>query len=397
MNKQFRKILVIMLAILLAFAVFGCKEEEEEVESAAAEGFADETVTQMNGISSNFVPDSMESTSSSSSSSVKKSFSFGINRPMYAEGDDDDPCDGTDSLFGCQPRLVKLYISTAKSFFDGTVLMMDSLSKTLGQLADGQSGTVTVDGTNTLHFSKTSSEVWNMLLESSDGTFLDVAATSGAYTMKMDMSNNPDEDSDEGQFEIQVNYTSETVWDVEATFIGQSCDAEDPRAPERVRVLINRNADIYTGKAMLYSPRWAYFPGDPSCSDAIDDDKTMNLYTDFIANDTAAKVKVYMMKRTVSDLSSIDDYAMNNMCNFYDVAFGQSSPANCSSLFALAGIDLTAFPNPFCTTGPDDATWGSDCTGTDTDIADAAFSSASDWTVPSVFYTDVISLRSSLD
>lgn len=393
MNKQIRKISVIVLVLILALSIFSCKkEEEEEVSTAATPGFADETVTELNSVSTNFIPDSMAT--SSSSSSLKSRFG-GSDGPLYAG--DDDPCTGTD-LFGCQPRLVKLYVANSKYMFDATTAFLTVFSRHLGLIPDGESGVVNMSDGSSLHFSKTSASDWSILSTNSAGTFLDFSASSGGYNMKMDFSKNPDTTEDDiGVFEIDVDYTSATSWSVEVTIIGQECNSDDVRAPERIRILINYDGAFSTGKAMLYSPRWAVFGTEPTCSTTVTDSTALALYTDFVAHNTAAKAKVYMMKRTVSDMSSMDPYDMNNLCDTYYDNFGQANAANCEAAFLIwAGLNMDDYPNPFCTTGPDHADWGSNCLGTAANVAVTAYGSSSDWTLPSAFYSEVISLRSTL-
>ncbi len=381
-----------MLIILMLVSVNNCSQDEGSVTSEP-EGFSEETVTKMNSVSSSFIPTSM------ATSSVSASIQGSADGSFSSESGSEDPCEGTD-LFGCQPRLVKLYLSLTKEMFDGSIDMLEELSDGLGQIEDGASGVELVDN-KTLHYSKTSSTIWSLLFEGDSGVFVDIAANDGVYTIKLDMAKMPPEDNVDGdqvQLEIEVDYTSDTIWGVQLTMIDPECNPDDPQAPQKIRILMDRNAAIYTGKAMLYSPRWAYFSeGEPTCASAADDARGMNLYTDFVANNTAAKVKVHMMKRTVSDVSNLDPYAMNNMCNSYFGEVGAADAAACVTAFLGEGWDLTSYPNPFCTTGPNDVDWGTNCVGTADNIAIHEYGSADDWMPPSTFYQYNITFRSSLN
>ena len=107
----------------------------------------------------------------------------------------------------------------------------------------------------------------------------------------------------------------------------------------------------------------------------------MSMYTDFVANDTAAKASVYMMDRSVDSLTDIADYGIGDYSTVYSNDFG----------------DTSSYPIPFCNpAGTLDATWGDDCTLTDATICTADFGSASDWVTPSELYQLEIDIPTSL-
>ncbi|MCP4753223.1 MAG: hypothetical protein GY866_20220, partial [Proteobacteria bacterium] len=317
-------------------------------------------------------------------------------RRLFSE--DEDPCAETD-LWGCQAILVKLYIDFSNQLFDMSLTFLNELAANLGNLQAGDSGTFNTGDGVMIHFSKTSETQWDFLAVTELGTCLDMSVNDNNYTMKVGFSNDPDNTENIASLELQVSYVNDTNWIVNSSMIGGQCSSDDVQAPERIKVIMSRSGSQYTGKAMLYSPRWAYFSSDPTCASAIDDDHSMTLYTDFVANDSAAKAKVYMMKRNVADLSSIGTYAMANLCDFYYDNFGQDNSANCVSLLNTAGWDPTDYANPFCTTGTQagDTNWSDDCTGTDATIAAAAYGSAALWATPSAYYQQTITLRTALD
>ncbi len=388
-------LLICVISIFLAGLLFSCSSSEDDDDesstgSSESTNVSSTTVTNMQAVSNGFIPDSMESSSSSSSSAKK--INIGL-----ADDDSGDPCEGTD-LFGCQSRLVKMYIEMSKDIFDQSISIISDVGSNLGDLGVGASGNTTVEDGTTIHYNVVSATEWDFLAVTSLGTYFDLSINANTYSLKMDAGNSTDSsDSDDmGQLSMVVSYTDDENWSLTSSMVGFTCNSDDVRAPERIKIVISRVNDVYTGKAMLYSPRWAYFESEPTCSSTVDDDYATSMYTDFVANDTAGKVKVYMMKRTVTDVSTIENYPMSGMCDVFYENFGFSSGSNCSSSLSSYGFDMSQYPNPFCTTGPDQATWDSDCTGVDSTIQATSFSASSEWTAPATHYVETITLRSSL-
>lgn len=395
------KIKVILIQLILILFIIGMSiscTQESELESSSTVDFTTETADNMAAIDSDFVPDSMSYDDTSASSTSPDSVSF--NSISMSGGE--DPCADTD-LFGCQPRLLKLYLKMSREMFRGARQFMREIGRHLGQLNNGANGVVTEDDGTTIHYSKISARQWDVLAITPEGAFFDVSINEQVYTLKIDMANDPESIDDFAKIEIIVNYSDRSNWKLTSTISNNQCNADDVRAPAQIRMIISKASGIHSGKAMLYSPRWAFFNPDPICASTPDDDHSMMLYTDFVAKRAAAKVKVYMMKRNIADLSSMESlYPMNKMCDHYWSNFNFpgiiDNAAQCYSTFATYWDQpLTAYPNPFCTTGPNNATWGSDCNGVDDTIRDLPFGPGSDWTVPATFYQQTIVLRNALN
>ncbi len=395
--KKTAFIIIVCLSVLLL--AISCKKEEDDVNSSEETSFATETVNKLESIGNGYIPNSLSSGSASSSPAFDLK-SMQSSKPLYA--DNGDPCEGTD-LYGCQSRLLKLYIWHSKFLFMASALYLKVLALHVGHLPDGSNGTIITNDGVTIKYSKVSNTEFDFLALTSSGAFLDAHIAGGEYTLKLDNNNSPESNGDQSRLEVEASYTNDTTWTVTSTIINDVCDVSDVRAPNRIRVIMSRDSSLYTGKAMLYSPRWAYFNPDPTCSSPIDDDHTMNLYTDFVAESSAAKVNVYMMKRDVSaetfigeiDTSS-DAYSMGNLCNSYYANFnlGFGDAAACDSTFNFS----TTYPNPFCTTSPFvPPVWGSDCNGINNTVRDALFGSTADWSAPDMFYTETISLRTEIN
>ena len=386
-----RFFLIGLTPFILAGLMIGCSssDSDDEESTSTSSNVSSTAVTIMREISSNYIPDSMASSSSSSSSRYE-------NLSIEMADDSGDPCEGTD-LFGCQSRLLKMYISMSKDIFDNATSFISEVGSHLGSIPDGDSGVVTAEDGTVIHYDKVSATDWDFLAVTSLGTFFDLSINGNVYALKMDSSNSNDAEDDEiVQLSLVISYTDESNWSLTSIIAGFECNAEDVRAPERIKMIISRSGDIYTGKAMLYSPRWAYFDPDPTCSSTVDDNHSMSLYTDYVANDAAGKVKVYMMKRNVADISSIVNYPMSSLCDIFYENFGASDAAQCLAWLSGGDMSPVQYPNPFCTTGPDQATWESDCTGVDATVQATDYGPSTDWTAPATLYTEEITLRSSL-
>ena len=71
---------------------------------------------------------------------------------------------------------------------------------------------------------------------------------------------------------------------------------------------------------MTYHP----LSGQP-CSALATDDSAMNIYTSFVADETAVRAKVYMMGRAVNNVSTIETYALGRVCeNFPKYCLGST-------------------------------------------------------------------------
>ncbi len=323
-----------------------------------------DVATNLEAVSDNFTPDSL---ASGSASSTLKSQSGG-----------EDPCAEATDLYDCQPILLRLYLDMAHMFLDMTQQIVSEIGTGLGSVADGTSGTETIEG-ETVHYSKDSATNFSLLMEGAAGpvAYFDVNET--VYTLKMDLDNLEEAGDASGQLEIVVNYGSETSWSILIFIAGMDCDSSDPRAPERIHINVSRSADFWTGKAMFYNGRW--LEDAVSCSTAETDARSINFYTDFVANEVAARASVYMMSRSKSDLSDIANFGMDN----FSINFS-STPGNTST-----------YQNPFCNPATTlDALWNNDCASLDAAVAAQSYGSATDWILPSEFYLRTITLPSSL-
>jgi hypothetical protein len=359
--------LVVSVCLLVAVgsSVMSCAKKESASTNATSD-----LSGKLAAISDKFVPKSLDYSGGSAAMAV------GVNATATAQNI--NPCVGYD-LFGCQPVLLRVYISLAKMFFDMTRTVVDTLGVQLGSLADGSSGTVTTPE-GTITYNKVSATEYSILMKKDGNPFSFISVNGSSATVKMDFtqSGNPE---DRGSFETTVVYTDSDTWTVNALFRNENCDTDDARAPEMINVLIAKSGAVWTGKSMMYNPRWV---GDVACTDTPTDGSSMNFYTDFVGDDAAAKVSVFLMQRDKSTLADISDFAMKNLCTKYNFC-GDPAP------------DLSAYNNPFCNPDTTDvAVWDNSCGSYSTAVSAADFGPASDWIIPNVFYTKTVSLPDSI-
>ncbi|MFH1017718.1 MAG: hypothetical protein V1798_05975 [Pseudomonadota bacterium] len=359
--------LLVLITLVLALHCGGSNSNN----SPGVAGLA----TQIETISNDFVPESLDYSSSSQSRLNPSS-------PRFASS---GPCVGTD-LFGCQPILLRIYIAINQLFAGQAVTTLDDVGSHMTDIADGTSGTVTED-TQTIEYSKTSDAEFSVLVKTNDGTpFAYLSLADSQFTMRLDIFAQPADTSGsgptEGIFEISGTFTDENHWTVVSQMIGMNCQSDDVGAPQNIRVRMEKADGLWTGKAMMYLPRWAE---DYTCDTTPTDSTGMVIYTDFVGDATAAKVSVFAMRPSITDLSSIDmnDYALNDLsANYPEV---------------IQGADLSAYENPFCNPSSTDiAVWNDNCSGTSSAVSEASFGSATDWLDPSEFAALTLAIPTSL-
>jgi hypothetical protein len=295
---------------------------------------------------------------------------------------------------------------------DLTKTVAAGLSKQLGDLADGATGTYT--GSDfTIDYNKTSAASYGVLAKNADGaSFLHMQVTDSAYILQMDFAKIPVSMRDassptEGALEVTLTFANESSWKVSVFAQGMACDSQDPTAPSQFKLVFDKEAGLWSGKVMMYSGRGVRGAGEttPTCSTVVSDDRSTNYYTDFVANDAAAKVNGYVMKRDVSNFvseASNTTYALSNLCHWYASNFGISeSVCDATAKKTVGGVQQdvhysTDYTNSYCIDSTGTTTWGNNCSSTDVTVSTAAFGTPNNWIEPALFYTTHIVLPSSL-
>lgn len=365
--KNFISVFIVMTLVLFVQAC--------GLSTSTSDSGSQDMADNLETVSNSLVPDSLDY-----SANLEASLSGG--QYLLADtGDTGDPCAQSDDLYDCQPVLLQLYMSLAKDFIDVAKEIVSGSSAAIAEAPDGSSGSSTFEDM-TVEYSKTTGSDYSIFLSSGSSPlgYIDVADTE--YVIQMDLT--AMDETMEGSIDIRVSYTDEDTWSITTFVVGMACDDSDARAPERIELIVNKDSSVWQGKAMIYNGRWLYgvgdSSGDPDCDVSESDELSMNIYTDFVANNLAAKASVYMLSRTVDDLSNIDDYSMDQFAENYS-----------------STDDTDDYTNPFCNpAGTLDALWGDDCTTTDTDVAAMSYSSSSNWVTPYDFYQLEIDLPDSL-
>ncbi len=364
-----KKIFMLFYTVLLSVMITSCGGGDNTSGNTTTTAVSNN----LQSISSNFLPSSLD-------------YSSGVNKPhTFLSQNSEDPCVGLD-LFACQPILLKLYLNMGQMFLDNAREIISEIGSNIGDIPNGSSGTVT-DGNETIGYSKASSTDFSILMKNNGSPAGYVDVNGDQYKIQLNLANMSDDNSngeeETGKLDIEVSYTNDQTWTITIFIAGTSCQESDARAPERVRIQISRAGELWTGKAMLYNGRWFSGISDsstPSCGIAESDEKSMNMYTDFVGNNIASKASVYMMSRTKSDLSDIANFGMDSLSTNFGISFNTS-----------------AYGNPFCNSTSDlIALWGDDCSSLDATVSSASYGSSSDWIAPNMFYQQIITLPTAL-
>lgn len=348
--------------ILFLCVISACKKKEDETPKT---NVASEVVANLSAISANYSPNSLDKTSS------------GVHIAA-------DPCQGVSDFATCQSNLIREYNQIGKSVVDTISQWANTIGSSLGQLNDGSSGT---SGDGKITWNKTSSTVWSTLFRgASNASQAYISINGNTYTLKVDQSVDPTSPKNQ-HIEAVVTFTNSNSWSVDVFFSNLECDSSDPGAPNKFQLKLNFDGSLWTGKAMLYSGRWKS-PGSTVTCGTTYGSSEIAMYTDYVGNDTSTKASLYLIPASTSSLVTIGNFDLNDFCtNFTGSCGGVNQPTS--------GY-LTAYPNPWCTTGPGTSpTWNNACTA-NANVNSASYSSPSLWTIPNALKSKSVSLPTSL-
>lgn len=304
----------------------------------------------------------------------------------------DDPCANSDGFFDCQPTLVKLYLKIAKDILGHLQEVVSKSSGAINQFEVGTKGTAqpTEPGAPPkIDYDVTSGSDYTLILHSTKGPFiyLDVDETQSrkSYQAKWNSANAPDENGDEGMgnAQIDIDYVSDSDFNMTVRISDMTCKDEDVRAPEKLAIHINKSSGTWKAKAMIYQPRWLVQDG-TKCSFTPTDSSKMFMYTDIISDEDSATASLYLMPSSVSSTSDFSNWPASDFCTNFSgscqngYGFGDPNP-------------VSSYKNSFCATSSS-ATWNSECSG----LAASDFSAASNWIVPTDLDDISVSVPSSL-
>lgn len=343
---------------LIAGSIFACKPEEEIKEETTQESADVESASAVLGeVNENMLPASLTTELSS----------------LRLEGD--NPCEGTDGFFDCQPNMLKLYLAIAKT-------TTGSINQILAEAGAGVAALGTSEGTfepndgegiSKLDYKITSSTEYELLFHTDAGPFMYLSVDGNVYELKGDMGNAPDNDGGGGVIHSTVTFTDEDNFDVDVRILGMPCEDSDVRAPGNIAVKVHKESGVWQGKAMLYLPRWLTGDG-ADCSLEPSDETKLFLYTDFVGNDASTTAALYMANATVTTSGQLADWTAADFCGNWSTA--------CNNGYSFGDPNPVAtYENNFCVSNESTA-WGSNCGSDEGLISNGDFGSADDWILP---------------
>lgn len=365
--------------LVLAAGVTHCDKKEEETEETPATtaetpaAFSTEsTSTNIATVESGMIPGSLAVPTTG----------------LKLEG---NPCAGTDGFFDCQPNLLKVYLGMGKNMVGMVSQIVENIGPGLEKLGVGAKGSLEItdgDEFNKVEYDITSATEYKILLHAVAGPALYLDVADKRYEIIANLDNMPDSDKG-GILRSVITYTDDTHFNVETAMATDDCDPNDVRAPGNFSMVISRAGDVWTGKSMLFMPRWAT-QGDPTCDMEPTDTTKMGFYTDFVADDDLATASIYFIPYTATSLAAIEDYAVSKVCDNWSglcnggYGFGDPNP-------------VSSYGNAFCIDrAADDTTWNTTCDSSVTAIATPTYSSASLWKLPTELESPGLEIPESL-
>ena len=341
-------ILFFVTAISVLFFT-NCKKAEE----TSTPNIATEVVANLSVISNGYNPVSLQSNSSAS------------------VGAQSDPCANTTDFAVCQSNLIREYLRIGKSTVDLLSELAGNIGAALGEVPDGNAGT---SANGKISWNKTSAAVWSVLVRGTGAaTTAYFSVNNGVYTLKVDKNFDEDDPSDQ-QIEAVVTYTSAAAWTVDVYFGNNVCSAIKPEDPSKAHIVLTKGGGLWTGKAMLFVPRWKAPGTTVSCATTGSE---IAMYTDFVGNDESTKAALYLypVPGSASPMGTVSNYEIPDFCTNFPTSC-DGGPGELT-----AGV-LTPYPNNWCTTGAGTTpTWSDNCSS-NAAVSPAAFSSAAVWTTP---------------
>jgi hypothetical protein len=179
-----------------------------------------------------------------------------------------------------------------------------------------------------------------------------------------------------GNLEGTMDYTDANNYSVTVELSGMPCNADiDISAPKNMKVIVTKTAGLWKGYSMLYHPRFGRSDRTGYTCDTVESDTTGRaIYSNFVGDATAAKVNVYMMYRTLADVSTLTtNYGLDQICGFDNNIFadacGSTGPGGINPSSKMA-----TFHNSFCNPALNlIATWGETCSEIAPTVSAAAF------------------------
>ena len=388
MEKTLRRLLGLLTLSIFAFSTFvGCGEQQEDDElraqrDAALSALADD----LGGVEKTFVPESLEINDALVSQLKAK-----------AASDDVHLCED-DELLECQAKLLRFYIQSARYGFRFSQTAIASLARDFGEVPDGSSIEINLPDNVKVEFQKTSTLVFKLLFTQNDvGVgFIDVNDRDFDIRLNMDILAKDDPNSQGGMFQAKINYEAASKWETTLHVSDVKCNSEDPDDLKGFRIEVNKNQELWSGKAYAYAPLAVVKDSERSCDTPVTDATGMVVYTDFIGNGVATKASIYMLNRSETSTASIQSYGVDDLCTNYPAICDLIADEESTTSGAVDAY-LSTFKNTHCLkAGSKDIVWDSDCSDVSGAISTLPLSTNDSWIKPIDFYQMSVEIPASL-
>lgn len=390
-SKKFNRINFLLTLFLVAL-MSGCSgDDTASTPAASTTNVATDAVTNLTAVSDDMMPASLSDGTLSAQNYQEHGMVKGFTLKDGAQG----PCTGY-SFASCQPVLLQLYMAMAKMQLDMIITMVSQVGTAIGDIPDGTSSNAS-EGGMSISFSKTSNTNFQILGGDGTNSGMYLSVNGSSYTLQSDFSALDIGEADAptgGKLETVISYTDSDNWSLNTKMIDMPCDPTDVAAPQNIVIKITKANGVWTGKAMMYHPRWI---GSNTCATTPADNISINIYTDFVADDLVAKANVYMGQSSVDWSAAVKtDYEVTDLCSNYGGALGGS----CVNDFM--GGNAASVTVPFCNpASTNEAIWNTGaayttCLTTSSTVQNASFGSSSDWINMNALKSETVTLPTSL-
>lgn len=378
LSTKTKTMLLISIFSLLHVACAPSKNESNENDPAI-----EAMSSQLRSMGDEFLPASVYEDGRASTSAKISS-----NKLTKNNNQNDDICAGVDFI-ECQPRLIRAYLQMGREGVYTTQKMVADVARGLSGVGNNSSGEFRSNENGySISYNKRSSTDFDFLILENNVSVGRVSAQNGNYNVQFDLNvidkNKPD--SNGGKVDIQVKFTDSTHWESQITFTGLKCNVNKPDDPETARIFVVRKGDIWTAQSGFYNGIGAQYNGTKSCSTPASDTTGVVIYTNLVADRTAAKAAMYLMRRNEQSVAQLQNFGINSYCQNY--------PDLCQSLASATGqstsavtMFLGALQNPYCVhRGNAQVFWNSDCSNVSAAVAQEALLPNMSFLSPYEFY-----------
>lgn len=388
-SKKTKTMLLVAIISLLHVACAPNKNDSNENDPAI-----EAMSSQLKSMGDEFLPASIYDDGRASSSSKISANKLSTN----TNHQHDDICAGVDFI-ECQPRLIRAYLQMGREGVYTTQKIVSDVARSLSGVGNNTSGEFRSNENGySISYNKRSSTDFDFLILENNISIGRVSAQNGNYNVQFDLNviDKNKADSNGGKVDIQVKLTDSTHWQSQITFSGLKCNVNKPDDPETARIYVVRNGDIWNAQSSFYNGIGAQYNGTKSCSTPASDVTGVVIYTNLVADRTAAKAAMYLLRRNEQSVANLQNFGINNYCQNYPDLCQSLATASGQSTAAVATY-LGALQNPYCVhRGNAQVFFNSDCSNVSAAVAQAPLLANTTFLSPYEFYRLNISIPNQL-